>query len=70
MQPPVVGVPVQEQVHQPGLPEPPVEVIGVPQVLVVGESGDVVADGSGARRGQPALHPSPQRRVVGGEMYL
>ena len=35
MHSPVVVGPVQEQVHQIGLPELPVEVIGVLQVLVV-----------------------------------
>ncbi len=58
VQPPVVGVPVQQQVDQAGLPEQLVEVVGVGQVLVVGDrlAHRVVVHGG---ESQPALIPVP-----------
>ncbi len=40
MRPPVMGMAVQQQVRQIGPPEPPVEIIGVLQVLVAGDRSE------------------------------
>jgi hypothetical protein len=56
VQPPVMSVPVQEQVHQPALPEPLVKVVGVAQVLLI---DDRAAHRVVVHRPQPQPAPIP-----------